>query len=303
MSTTGTATPHVTVVVVAYCNEEEAATCLESLLGVTYEALTILLVDNASPDGSGERLHRRFPQIDYLSLSTNGGYTAGNNRGMEWALARGTDYVLLLNDDTVVAADCVRWLVRAAEDTGAAAAAPLIVYYDEPDIVWYGGGTYSRARAMCTHLLENKPVDPTQTRRAITFVCGCCALLRADVLRRVGGFDESYFMYAEDLELSVRLLEAGYTLIYEPKARVLHRTERAGEPAPWQIVLRDRNRRRMVARHYEALDRVRFALWFYPTRAVHFARYAFRIDGGRMRAILTGAFGSIADTRGPVQLR
>jgi GT2 family glycosyltransferase len=294
--------PHVTVVVLAYNNEDETAACLESLLGSTYEPVTILLVDNASPDGSGERLHARFPEVAYLQTGTNGGYTAGNNRGMEWALARGTDYVLLLNYDTEVDRHCIERLVRAAEETGAAATAPLICYYDEPNVVWYGGGRFSRTRAMVTHLLENRPIDPSQARMPITFVCGCCALIRAPALRELGGFDESYFMYGEDMELSVRMAAAGHRMIYEPGALVLHRIDRQSEPTPWQIVLRDKNRRRMVARHYDMLDRVRFAAWFYPTRAVHYVRYFVRGDADRRRAIVTGAFDSIADTRGPVRL-
>jgi hypothetical protein len=294
-------TPRVTVVVLTYCNEDEAADCIESLLQSTYDNATILVVDNASPDGSGERLRARFPMVEHLQSGRNGGYTAGNNRGIEWALAHDSDYVMLLNDDTVVDAGCIERLVAAAEDTGAAATAPLIVYYDEPGIVWYGGGTVSRIRGICVHTLENKPVDPAQTRMPVTFVCGCCTLIRADVLRRLGGFDESYFTYAEDLELSVRLAEAGHTMVYEPSARVLHRTGRRTEPSARAITLRDKNRRRMVSRHYGLADRIRFGLWFYPTRAIHLVRYLVTGDWARSRATLAGSFGSIADTRGPVR--
>src|SRR5450759_4195108 len=127
----------VTAIVLTYCNEVEAAACLRSLAASSYDALTILLVDNASPDGSGERLRARFPNIPYLQARVNGGYTAGNNRGMEWALAHGAEYLLILNDDTEIDPDCVSRLVRAAEETGAAAVAPQILYYDEPDTVWY----------------------------------------------------------------------------------------------------------------------------------------------------------------------
>lgn len=294
--------PHVTIVVLTYCNEDEAAACIEALLRSSYENATILLVDNASPDGSGERLHARFPQIEYLQAGSNGGYAGGNNRGIEWALARGSDFVMLLNDDTVIEPDCVDRLVRAAQETAAAVTVPLIVYHDEPNLVWYAGGTVSRVRGIGVHTLENKPVDPTQTRGPITFACGCCALIRADVLRELGGFDESYFMYAEDLELSVRLTAAGYTMICEPSARLLHRIGRAAPPTAKQIVFRDKNRRRMVAAHYRVGERVRFRIWFYPTRFIHLIRYLLRGDWPRTQAILAGSLGSIADTQGPAQL-
>src|SRR3954462_14681383 len=92
----------------AYCNEADAADCLTSLSQATYPALDILVVDNASPDGSGARLRERFPHVHHLSAPKNGGYSAGNNRGFEWVLARGgADYVLVLNDDTIVDPQCI----------------------------------------------------------------------------------------------------------------------------------------------------------------------------------------------------
>ncbi len=280
----------VTAIVLTYCNEAEAAACLESLGKSDYDALTVLLVDNASPDGSGDRLHARFPATSFLKAAVNGGYTAGNNRGIEWALARGSEYLLVLNDDTEIDPECVSRLVRAAEDTGAAAVAPQILYYDEPNIVWYGGGTVSPTRVQPTHFLENLPSDPTQQRMPVTFVCGCCFLIRADVLRAVGVFDERFFTYVEDVELSMRLTRAGYSLLYEPSARVLHRIGRAAPPTPNQIRLRDKNRRRVVARHYGIIERFRFAAWFYPTRMVHLVRYVATADWRRARALLEGAF-------------
>ena len=294
--------PPVTAIVLTYCNEVETAACLESLAASAYDALTILLVDNASPDGSGERLRDRYPGVSYLQTGINGGYTAGNNRGFEWALARGAEYVMVLNDDTEIDPQCVSRLVRAAEETGAAAVAPQILYHDAPNTVWYAGGTYSRARAMCTHLLENKPSDPAQQRMPITFMCGCCFVIRASVLRQVGGFDESYFSYAEDLELSVRLQQAGHTLFYEPAARVLHRIGQSAPPTPGQIVLRDTNRRRMVARHYSGLERLRFAFWFYPTRAIHLIRYVARGDWPKAAATVKGAVRPISGDFGHTQL-
>jgi GT2 family glycosyltransferase len=287
------ASPRVIAVVLNWCNEAETAACLESLTASTYAALSILLVDNGSPDGSGDRLHARFPDVQYVQTGANLGYAGGNNRGFEAARAAGAEYVLVLNDDTVVEPDCVELLVAAAEETGAAVAAPQILYFDEPSIVWYGGGVFSRPRALGIHLGEDEPIGPTNDRREISFVCGCCFLIRDSVLRRVGGFDESFFAYAEDVELSLRLANAGHRMVYEPRARLLHRIERGARPSPFQIRQRDRNRRRIVANHYGIGDRIRFAAWFYPTRLVHFVRALASGDAARMRALFEGAFGSL----------
>ena len=283
----------VTAIVLNWCKEADTAACLESLAASRYDALDVLLVDNGSPDGSGGRLHTRFPAVDYLQTGVNLGYAGGNNRGMQRALDGNADYLLVLNNDTVVDPDCVARLVRASEATGAPVVAPLIVYFDEPDRVWYGGGTFLRMRALGKHLLENERIDPTQTRTTTSFVCGCCFLIRVDVARRIGGFDESFFAYVEDVELSVRLLKAGVEMLYEPSARVLHRVTPNEVGSPFQIRQRDRNRRRLVRRHYNALSRLGFGCWFYPTRFVHLLRYSARRDWPRARAIVEGALGRL----------
>ena len=251
----------------------------------------MLLVDNGSPDGSGDRLHSRFPDVPYLQTGSNAGYAGGNNRGMEWALDRGAHFVFVVNNDTVVDPDCVSRLVAAAVETGAAVVAPQIRYFDAPDMIWYGGGDFSKVRAVGVHRSENRVALAEQQRSAATFVTGCSFLIRADALRAVGGFDEAFFAYVEDTELSVRLNRAGYALVYEPKALVLHRIAPRAEETPFQIVQRDRNRRRLVAKHYGAADRLLFSLWFYPTRGVHFARYLSRGDWARARSIVVGALG------------
>ncbi|HEY9228566.1 MAG TPA: glycosyltransferase family 2 protein, partial [Gemmatimonadaceae bacterium] len=239
----------------------------------------------------GDRLHARFPDVPYLQTGSNVGYAGGNNRGFATAID-GANYLLVLNNDTVVDEDCVRLLVQAAEETGAAVTAPQIVYFGEPKRVWYGGGVLSRTRALGVHLRENQPVDPSQVRSTVSFVCGCCFLIRTGVLREVGGFDETFFAYAEDAELSLRLIMKGHQLVYEPRAKVLHRIKPFAPATPFQIRQRDRNRRRIVSLHYGTFDRLRFSLWFYPTRGAHLLRYLLTGDVARARAIVDGAFGA-----------
>lgn len=298
-------TPRVVVIVLNWCGEKDTIACIESLERATYRNLSILLMDNASPDGSGERLHRRFPSHEYLQTGTNRGYAGGNNVGFERALANGADYVVVLNHDTVVDPDCIEHLVRAAEESGAALVAPKIVYFDAPDRTWYAGGDFLAARALGRHRGEDTLDNGVVHRAPITFATGCCFLLRADALRAVGGFDESYFAYVEDAELSLRLRLAGFDMVYEPRARVLHRIP-TGKPreTPFQIRQRDRNRRRLARTHYGWRQRIIFGAWFYPTRAIHLARYAVRGAWPEARAILDGTIGSLdVDSSRPSDVR
>src|SRR5437868_6871459 len=117
--------------------EEITAACIDSLLAQDYANLVVLLVDNASFDGCGERLRDRYPAIRYLNTGGNFGYTGGNNRGMRYAIANGADYVLVLNNDTVMQPACVSILVQSAGDAGSfGAIAPKILYWDDPKRIW-----------------------------------------------------------------------------------------------------------------------------------------------------------------------
>jgi len=284
--------PRVVAVVLNWCGEALTAACLRSLEASDYPELRILLVDNASPDGSGAALRARFPHLPYLQTGENLGYTGGNNRGIEWALAQGADYVLILNNDTEIAPDAVTKLVGAARGSpDVAAVAPKILYHAAPERVWFAGGDLSRLRVIGYHRGEGEP-DRDAAPGApyeVTFLTGCCLLLSADVLRKVGPLAEDFFTYAEDVELSMRLRKAGYRLLYQPEGRVLHHVPLGqSEPTPAQIYHRDRNRRRVARRHLSAAERVGFQLFFYPTRIVHLVRYLYRRDADRARAVWRG---------------
>jgi GT2 family glycosyltransferase len=283
----------VVVVVLNWCGESDTAACLRSLAASDYDDLHVLLVDNGSPDGSGDRLHRAFPSIPYVQTGRNLGFTGGNNRGIAWACEAGAEFVVVLNNDTVVAPDCITRLVAAArtgDDVGAVA--PTMLIHDAPDRIWYAGGTLSVLRGAGRHDGEGEPhvgPDADAAPRPVTFVTGCCVLLTRRALATVGGFDDGYFAYVEDVDLSYRLTRAGFRLLHEPRAHLLHRVPvEVAEPSPFQIVQRDRNRRRFVRLRLSVPRRVAFAAWFYPTRAVHLARYVARGDWQRARAIWTG---------------
>lgn len=284
--------PAVTAVVLNWCAERDTRACIESLRRSSYPNLRILLVDNGSPDGSGERLHRELPDVEYLQTGSNRGFTGGNNRGMEHALAGGADYLLLLNNDTVAEPECVGELVCAAQEHPAVGAvAPKILRMDDPRTLWFAGGELSLVRALGRHrgegATDRRPRD--RTTEEVSFLTGCCLLLPAPVVRRAGGFEEDFFAYVEDVELSLRLRSLGYALVYAPAARLLHRVPPRGQtPTPSKIFYRDRNRRRLARRHYSPLRRFAFNFFFYPSRLLRAAQYLGRGDRARLRALWRG---------------
>jgi len=287
----GAAVPHVVVIVLNWCGERDTAECLESLARCDWPRLTVLLVDNGSPDGSGARLHARFPELPYLQTGANLGYTGGNNRGFDWALAHGADHVVVLNNDTVVEPDLIARLVEAAEaDARVGGVAPKILVHGAPGTLWYAGGDIGLARGAGLHRAEYAPDRGHDAPGPVTFMTGCCFLITRRALEAIAGFEESFFAYNEDVDLSYRLCEAGFALVYEPRARLAHKVPPPGaEPSPFQIEQRDRNRRRFIALRAAPAVRARFHAWFYATRLGLLGRYVLRRDWARARAIVRGA--------------
>ena len=285
--------PKVVAVVLNWCGEEMAAACIRSLQEDPYPNMEILLVDNGSPDGSGDRLHARLPDIPFLQTGENLGYTGGNNRGIARALERGADYVLILNHDTTVEAGAVGRLVATCEEEeSVGGVCPSIVYFDAPERIWYGGGDFSALRGLGVHRRVGVALNGRRAPEPVTFLSGCALLCPAVVFREVGTFAPEFFAYVEDADLSLRLRRAGWKLLHEPRARVRHRKP-TGEhdPPPFAIVLRDRNRRRLMRTHYGRLSRIPFWGWYWTTRVGRLIQYAVRGDRERVRAILEGMKG------------
>ncbi len=267
--------------------------CLHSLLNSDYANLLVLLVDNGSPDGSGERIRLSFPEIEFLQTGQNLGYTGGNNRGIKWALERDADYVLILNNDTVLDPCAVSKLVDTVEssDQQVGGVAPKVLYYDEPERIWYAGGEFSPIKGLGVHWREGELDRPDEAEKAreVTFMTGACCLLSAEALSELKGFDEDFFAYVEDAELSLRMRQAGYKMNYQPAARVLHHCSLPGTPASvFQIRQRDLNRRRIMRKHTSLSKRFPFLLRFYVTRAILLLRYVLTRDWQRAQAILQG---------------
>jgi GT2 family glycosyltransferase len=283
--------PRVTAVVLNWNNEHDTKACVDSLLVQDCPALRILIVDNGSPDGSGPRLRARYPNLDYLQADKNLGYCGGNNRGIKQAVDSGADYVLVINNDTVLDKTCVRELMRAADGEKIGAVGAKILRYDAPDKIWFAGGKFDRMKAIGLHPGENLPdADPREMQtRDVSFLTGCCLLFPDAALREVGVFREDFFAYCEDVEWGLRAAKHGKRLVYAPAARLRHRVPPIGTaPSAFQIRFRDRNRRRIVKLHYGFTDALRFALWFYPTRIALMVRYALQGEIDRAGAVMKG---------------
>jgi GT2 family glycosyltransferase len=213
------------IVVLNWNSREMTRDCIQSLLAMEGDSFQILLIDNGSQDGSVEYLQEAFPNIQVIANGRNLGFAAGCNIGMDRALREGYDYVLLVNNDTIIDPMLLRELRgEAGRCPTAGMLSPKIYYFEPSDQLWWAGGTYNSWSGIPAHA-GRKQVDAGQfdQSRNIDWATGCVLLLCCAALRATGLFDEQFFGNGEDLDLSLRMRKHGYVVRYAPKAIVWHR--------------------------------------------------------------------------------
>jgi GT2 family glycosyltransferase len=213
------------IILVNWNGKEITLDCLRSLHALTYPHVKILVVDNGSTDGSADAFAERFPDVDVMRLKENLRFAGGNNAGIRHALQQGAELIMLLNNDTLVDPGFLEpMLERFLSDPSCGMVGPKIYYADNPTSIWFAGGEISMWTGTMRHTGIREP-DHGQfdMARTIDYVSGCCLLTGRAVVEKVGLLDESYFMYGEDADWSMRVRRAGYRIVYEPRAKVWHR--------------------------------------------------------------------------------
>ena len=224
------ATPRVVVIVLTGNGKSLTLDCLESLAAVTWGNLETLVVDNNSTDGTAEAIKSSFgDRVSVLINPENLGFSGGNNVGIRHALQRGADWVLLLNNDTVVDSGLVGHLIEAASQSTDIGIVGPKIYYSEPRArFWSAGGEVLLSRGIARHLG-----------------------IRHDVFEAFGFLDPAYTAYFEDTDFCMRARKNGYRVGYAPAALVWHRisSSTGGQLGRRKIALKLKSGLKFFRRH------------------------------------------------------
>lgn len=265
--------PRVAVVLLNWNNYPDTHACLASLAAATYPDLAVVVADNGSKDGSGERLAAEFPQHTHVPTGANLGFARGCNVGIRAALADpAVRYVLLLNNDAQVTSGFLEPLVAAAEaDPQVGAVSGKVRMHG--DRIWYAGGQVDRVRggvrARGLGEVDRGQYDrPGETR----FVTGALMLIPRRVIEAVGPLPEEYFFGFEEYDYSLLLVRRGYTLRYEPAGVVEHKGD--GSHSNWdpKYLYNSYRNKLILQRKYLPLAGLTFPVWRRAFRAYVRAR-------------------------------
>jgi GT2 family glycosyltransferase len=306
---TGVDAPHVVAIIVNYRTPKLTLGCVESLLRSERVQPRIIVIDNDSHDDSVTLLRaalRDVPNVTVHARAINDGYAGGNNAGLAIANELGARFALILNSDTVVAPDCLRLLVDELEsDAHVALVCPRIFYGDTPELLWFGGGTFSPWRGRPVHVgLLRTAHHGWCERRDLSFATGCALLMRLAACEPPV-FDPSLFAYAEDLDLSLRLRKKGHRIRYVPEAIVWHyegSSHRAAGGQSLRFYLGTRNLLWVVSRHAQWYHWPMLAPMLVMNVVGRFCIVALRDrDVGALAGVLRGAWHAVVGGRHAIE--
>ncbi len=243
--------PNLFIIILNWNGLHDTIECIESLKRSDYKNFQILVVDNGS-DADYYRLIE-IKEIELLRLQENIGFAGGANAGIKYALDNNADYILLLNNDTIVSLNFLSLLIKNLTlEENCGIVAPQINYYNAPKKIWSAGGNISKIRGS-GFVLSNKIKNKEGTNRFVDFVSGCCMLIRKEVFNKVNDFDENYFLYVEDVDFCKRVIDSGFKIMVVPQSKIWHKVNAS-----------TLNNNSYIPLYYNTRNRLYFTKKFFP---------------------------------------
>jgi len=231
---------------------------IQSVIDQDHPVADIIVVDNGSTDGIPDQIRDAFPQVNLIALGENRGLSLARNIGLRHSTG---DMVLIIDDDVYISRDALQKMMKAHQDTNAAVVCPRIILYPETDILQCDGAQIHFSGTLSLRHAYQEVSRHVPAREMTGGFIGACLLVERKIFLELGSFDEDYFFYFEDLELSYRLRALGYEICCEERAIVFHQRGRGTEnlsfrgtgPYPSRrAYLNLRNRWQTICIHYQA---------------------------------------------------
>ncbi len=256
--------PLVYIIVLNWNGKDLILDCLKSLTKVLYDNYKILVVDNGSIDDSVSAIKLKYPNVDILRIDSNIGYAAGNNAGFEHAKKHNLMHIIFLNNDTIVDENFIEPLVRPLIDKSEVGqTVPKIFYADDPNKIWYAGGKVNKWLGLVYHNgIRKKDSIKYSESQSTDYATGCCFCMRYVDFEEIGGFDESFPMYGEDVDLSLRIRSYDNEILLAPNSNIWHKVSASvgGELSVGKLVRKIQGMIRLFSIHANFLQKITIGL-------------------------------------------
>lgn len=230
--------PNTYIVIVNYNSGTRLIPCLRSIFNAKKDLRHdhVIIVDNASRDRSRDVCKGQYPRLSYIFNSANIGFGAGANIGIRHALEKGAKNIILINPDAIIDPMCLEHLEKALTGSDVGIVSPVVYTLTQNPRVWFSGGIIDYVRQRVVHTTDTPMPSST---RPTPFISGCVMGFNAACAHKIGLFDERFFLYYEDADLSRRATDAGLTNMVIADARAHHeeQSESMGEQKVYYLVL------------------------------------------------------------------
>ena len=213
----------VQIIVLNWNQKQLSLDCIESLKKTSFKKKQIIFVDNASSDGSVGYIRKKHPDIEIIQAPKNLGYAGGNNFGFR-SIKNQADYTIFINNDTYVDPDFIEPLIIELENnSNVVQTAPVIFYANQSNKIWYAGGQIFLPFSHIRHRgIRSTNFEKFSFKKKVSYASGCCFCMRTIDFKELGMFDETYGMYCEDVDLSLRVSNAKGSIKVIPKSMIWH---------------------------------------------------------------------------------
>jgi GT2 family glycosyltransferase len=218
--------PKIVILILNWNGKKDTLECLASLEAANQSpSFATLVIDNGSTDDSVAVLRSTFPEVPILETKENLGFAGGNNAGIRWALEKSFDWILLLNNDTIVAPDFIEQFLAATKKKPEGKIFGAKIYrYDEKTRLDHLGGFWNASIAEFESKASGKIDDGSfEEMRNVDYACGCALLMHRNVPEKIGLLDEDFFLLWEETDFCMRARQAGFSIWTAPQAKLWHK--------------------------------------------------------------------------------
>ena len=258
----------IAIIIINWKKYDLTLNCIDSVLKSSYKNFKIILIDNEAQNSFPDEINKS-EQIKIIKNENNEGFSKANNQGIKYSIKHGFDYVLLLNNDTLIKNDLIDSLIQQSSTLNQEIIQPLILNYDGSKI-WNAGGKINNFfGTFQTHKKGKSFKNFKRNEHFTDWFTGCCVLIKVEIFNHVGYFDERFFAYYEDVDYSIRLKKMGYSIAlmtnsylqhYESaSSKSMNKTE--GNLSPYVHYLNIRNHILLLKKHLKSFNLIGVLLY------------------------------------------